>query len=303
MARLLCHAALALLLLLAAPTVRAEDLAGAVAGLAGDSFADKEKAIVALGKLGDPRAVPILRALSDDRLRRTADGRVVLVLKAGGTTKVIDPAGGHELADVAPDTLDRIIVNNRLRGLIEAASGALSLFSPDRAARLAAAQDVLKHPSPDAASLLEKALASEADDEIRAAMQRGLFAVRLFAGSREEQLAGIRALALTTDPQIKSLLDEFRGKPDLDPGLRKAADDALASIDNRLRLTGLAANLFQGISLGSVLLLAAIGLAITFGVMGVINMAHGEMIMIGAYVAFVVQEVFQIGRASCRERV
>ena len=75
--------------------------------------------------------------------------------------------------------------------------------------------------------------------------------------------------------------------------MRKAAEEALAAIDNRLRLTGLAANLFQGISLGSVLLLAAIGLAITFGVMGVINMAHGEMIMLGAYATYVVQELFR----------
>jgi urea transport system permease protein len=89
------------------------------------------------------------------------------------------------------------------------------------------------------------------------------------------------------------LLDEVRYRGDLDPELRKAAGDALASIDNRLRLTGIAANFFQGISLGSILLLAAIGLAITFGVMGVINMAHGEMIMVGAYTAYVVQQVFR----------
>ncbi len=124
-------------------------------------------------------------------------------------------------------------------------------------------------------------------------MQRGLSAVRLFAGSNEEQLAAARTLGTTTDPQIKNLLDELRNKPDLDPDVRKAAEDALRSIDSRLRLTGLAANLFQGISLGSVLLLAAIGLAITFGVMGVINMAHGEMIMLGAYAAYVVQELFR----------
>jgi urea transport system permease protein len=292
-ARLLRRAALVLVLALAALPAWAEELAAVVGGLAGDSFAAKEQAIVALGKLGDPRAVPILQALSDDRLRRARDGRVVLVAKAGGTTRLTDAASGQELSDVAPDSLDRIIVNNRLRGRIEAALGALRLFSPDRAARRGAAQDVLKHPSADAAALLEKAMATERDAEIGAAMQRSLFAVHLFAGSTDERLAAIRALAGTTDPQVKNLLDELRGKPDIDPELRKAAEDALRSIDNRLRLTGLAANLFQGISLGSVLLLAAIGLAITFGVMGVINMAHGEMIMIGAYVAFVVQELFR----------
>ncbi len=113
------------------------------------------------------------------------------------------------------------------------------------------------------------------------------------AGSKDEQLAAIRGLGGVTDPQVKNLLDEYRARPDTDPELRKAADEALAAIGRRLQLVGFVANLFQGISLGSVLLLAAIGLAITFGVMGVINMAHGEMIMLGAYSAFVCQQLFQ----------
>jgi urea transport system permease protein len=290
---LLRLAALVLLLVAAALPARAADFAAAVAGLGGDGFAAKEKAIVALGKTGDPRAVPILQALGDDRLRRAADGHIVVVTTDGGTTRFTDAVSGDELKDVAPDSLDRVIVNNRLRGDIEAALGTLTLVSPDRAARLSAALDALKHPSADAAAPLEKALAAERDPEVRDAMQRGLFAVRLFAGTPDEQLAAIRALAGATDPQIENLIDEFRNRPDLDPALKKAADDALASIDSRLQLTGIAANLFQGISLGSILLLAAIGLAITFGVMGVINMAHGEMIMLGAYVAYVVQQVFR----------
>src|SRR6266851_2716115 len=196
--RLFRRAALLLILALAALPARAEDLATVVSELGGASFAAKEKAIVALGKLGDPLAVPILQALSDDRLRRAPDGRVVLVARVAGTTKLLDAASGRELTDVAPDSLERIIVNNRLRGLIEAALGTLTLFSPDRDARLAAAQNVLKHPSPDKVALLDKAMAAEQDAEIHASMQLGLFAVHLFAGSRDEQLAAIRALAGTT---------------------------------------------------------------------------------------------------------
>ena len=293
-ARLFRLAALTLLLLLpVALPAQADDLAGAVAGLGGASFAEKEKAIIALGTLGDPRAVPILHALGDDRLRKAPDGRVLILDTVGGTTKLSDAATGQEISGVEADSLDRIIVNNRLRGAIDAALGALTLFSPERDARLAAAQDALRHPSAATMALLDKALAVEQDSEIRAAMQQSLSAARLFTGSKEERLAAIRALGTTTDPQVKNLLDEFRNTPDLDPDLRKATDEALAAISNRLWFTGLAANLFQGISLGSVLLLAAIGLAITFGVMGVINMAHGEMIMLGAYVAYVVQELFR----------
>jgi urea transport system permease protein len=285
--------AVALFLGIAAVSARADALGDAVAGLGGASFAAKEKAITALGRLGDPRAVPVLKGLADDRLRRAPDGRLVLVETVGGATKLTNAATGEPLKELAPDGLDRIIVNNRLRGAIEAALGGLTLFNPDPATRLAATQELLKRPSADAAGPLEKALAAEQDPEIRAAMERGLAAVRLFAGSNEERLAAVRMLGATTDPQVKNLLDELRHKPDLDPQLRKAAEAALAAIDNRLRLTGLVANLFQGISLGSVLLLAAIGLAITFGVMGVINMAHGEMIMLGAYAAYVVQELFR----------
>src|SRR5713226_5198899 len=120
-ARLLRLTACALILALAASPAWAEDLATVVSDLAGASFAAKEKAIVALGKLGDPLAVPILQALSDDRLRLTQDGRVVLVAPGGGATKLMDPVSGQQLEDVATDGLERIIVNNRLRGLIEAA--------------------------------------------------------------------------------------------------------------------------------------------------------------------------------------
>ncbi|MBV9150838.1 MAG: urea ABC transporter permease subunit UrtB [Alphaproteobacteria bacterium] len=291
--RLFRLAALVLILLVVALPAWAEDLATVVAGLGGDSFVAKEKAVVALGKTGDPRAVSVLKALGEDRLRKTSDGRVVIAEGSGRSAKLTDAVTGQPVTDIPADSLDRIIVNNRLRGAIEAALGSLTLVSSDRPARLAAAQDALRHPSAETVTLLEKALATEQDPEIRAAMQRSLAGSQLFAGSKEERLAAIRALGTATDPQVKNLLDEFRYSANIDPELYKAAGEALASIDSRLRWSGIAANLFQGISLGSVLLLAAIGLAITFGVMGVINMAHGEMIMVGAYVAFVVQQLFR----------
>ena len=281
-----------LLLVDAVPAV-ADDFAALVGGLAEGSFADKEKAVTALGTQGDPRTVSLLQALTDGRLLRGADGRVVVSETASGTTRLRDSITGEDIAGIEPDSLGRIIVNNRLRGAIEGALAALTLFSTDPVARLAAAQGSLRHPSAAEAALLERAIATEQDPEIRTAMQLSLSAARLVSGSKEERLAAIRALSTTTDPQIKNLLDEFRAAPDTDPELRKAADAALASIGNRLRLVGVAANLFQGISLVSELLLAAIGLAITFGVMGVINMAHGEMIMLGAYTAYVCQQLFR----------
>jgi urea transport system permease protein len=266
----------------------ADDFSSLVSALGGDSFAEKEQAVLALGKLGDTRAARVLTALRDGHLEKAADGRVIIT--EGATA--IDAISGAEIAE-GVEARQRIRVNNRLRGAIEGALGALTLFSPDPAARLAAARDALRYPSADQAALLERALASERNPEIRAPIEQSLAAARLVSGGNEERIAAARALGTTTDPQVKSLLDQVRAAPDVDPDVRRAADAALASIENRLRMVALAASLFQGISLGSILLLAAIGLAITFGVMGVINMAHGEMIMLGAYCAFVCQQFFR----------
>jgi urea transport system permease protein len=286
--------ALVLLLALSAWPARADDYATLITSLGSDTFSEKEKAIVALGNLGDARAVPVLQAMSDDRLRTGANGQVVMVTTgADGTNVLVDAVSNQPVPGVAVADTQRVIVNNRLRGRIEAALGGLTLFSPDRDTRLAAARDALKHPSSESADRLKKAIASETDAEVRGAMQKSLYAAQLINGGKDEQLAAIKDLAGDTDPQIKNLLDEFRANPNLDPELKKAADDAIASVNRRLQMVGVIANLFQGISLGSILLLAAIGLAITFGVMGVINMAHGEMIMIGAYVAYVVQQFFR----------
>ena len=286
--------ALAVLLALTALPARADDYATLVTALGGDNFSDKEKAITGLSTLGDPRAVPVLQALGEDRLRTGANGQVVMVTTAaGGSTVLVDALTGQPAPDLKLADTGRILVNNRLRGGIEGALGGLTLFSPDRDTRLAAARDALKHPSAESITRLNKAIATEADSEVRESMQKSLYAAQLASGSKEEQLAAVTALANDTDPQVKSLLDELAATPNLDPELKKATDAAIASINRRLQLVGIVANLFQGLSLGSILLLAAIGLAITFGVMGVINMAHGEMIMVGAYVAYVIQELFR----------
>ena len=286
-------AALTVVLLVSAAPARAEDFAALVKGLATDGFAAEERAVAALGRSGDPRAAPVLRALHDGRLLDAPDGRVLIAMTAGGKTTLADAATGEPVAGLDPDNLDNVLVNDRLRGDIDQALGGLMLFSAAPADRLAAARDALRRPSADSAQRLAKALAVEKDSAIRAAMQQALSAARLFSGSAAERLTAVRSLSGATDPNIKSLLERLRAEPKLDPELRRAAATAVAAIDGRLRLVGIAANLFEGVSLGSVLLLAAIGLAITFGVMGVINMAHGEMIMLGAYSAFVSQEAFK----------
>ncbi len=141
--------------------------------------------------------------------------------------------------------------------------------------------------------MLRAALEAETEPQVRAAMAFGVAAMDLAGDDPDKRLAAIDLLAGSLDPQARGLLGEVAADPKAPPEVKAAAEQAIAAVERNRRLLDLVSNLYQGISLGSILLLAAIGLAITFGVMGVINMAHGEMIMLGAYSAFVVQELFR----------
>jgi len=284
----------ALVALLLLPSLAAAaDLKQLVDQLGADDFAAKIQAVQDIGALGDGRAVAVLKALNDGALYATTDHRVVLAQPAGDRFKTFDPVDGASLGEAAADALEKVRVNNRLRGAIDAALGSLTLVGGSLQDRLSAAQEALKHPAADGGVALEKALAAEKDPQVRAAFALALAAARIGSGSREQRLAAVAELAQSSAPQVRSVLAQQRDAADLDPEVRRAIDGALSAVEGRLKLIGFAVTLFEGLSLGSILLLAAIGLAITFGVMGVINMAHGEMIMLGAYSTFVVQQLFR----------
>jgi urea transport system permease protein len=282
-----CLRVLAILVTLLLPTAaRAADLAELVGKLAADDFATKIEAAEALGALGDGQAIRALRALADGRLY-TKGGKALV----GDGKQFVDALTGAPMADAGDP--DKVRVNNRLRNVVTGALSKLALFSPERAERLNAARDAFKTGGTEILGLLEQAIAKESDNEVKAAMRYSLLAAKVGSGTNESRIAAIRELASVADPQVKNLLATLRNTAGTPQPVINAADAALQQIDRKLQFVALAQNLFQGISLGSVLLLAAVGLAITFGVMGVINMAHGEMIMIGAYAAFVVQELFR----------
>jgi urea transport system permease protein len=195
--------------------------------------------------------------------------------------------------------LDKVRVNNRLRGAIRSALGSLSLMSKDPLKRLESVQALFKTRSPERLPLLQKALERETESDIREQLQVTISAVQLFSLSETEpRLAAIEILAEQSNPEIKNLLLSLtsldaEGQPkETDAKVLAAAKEAIRSIELSLTFWNGIGHLFRGLSLGSVLLLAAIGLAITFGVMGVINMAHGEMVMIGAYTTWLVQGLF-----------
>ncbi len=267
----------------------AQDISAALAKLATDSYADTGEAIALLSSSGHPRAGTIVEALRDGTLEFDAASKTV-VIRAGG--KVVDAATGAAVA-APPAGLSPVRVNNRVRGAISAAMGALTLMSPDPAKRRDAAEAVFKSRDQAALPTLEAAIAKEPEGRIRTALQVARAAIvltRTDAGE-DARVDAAQTVRQRGDQEAVSLLRSLA--PDTPKRVQEAAQTAARSIETELALWNSAQNALYGVSLGSVLLLAAIGLAITFGVMGIINMAHGELVMLGAYTTFVVQEVIR----------
>jgi urea transport system permease protein len=252
----------------------------------------KVEAIEALTRSGDPAGLPLLEALQDGRLAVTTGGQVIIVdgdgAKDAATLQPIVPA---------PSEYETVGINNRVRGRLEAALSAFKLFSNDRNERLAAARVVEASPQESLAPILAQVLPKESDPAIKAVLGQVKAAIDLKSPDPAVRLAAVKVLGESNAQRTKQLLyalletdpaGQFR-EPDEE--VRKAATYAIKAIDRRLAAGDYAGRLFSGVSLGSILLLAALGLAITYGLLGVINMAHGEMIMIGAYATFVTQQL------------
>jgi urea transport system permease protein len=282
---------LALSFILGCAWAHAASLDEALAHFTADDFSETSAGIGAVALSGDPRAETIIRALQDGRLMFSAESKAVYVKDETG--KLTNAATGESIAGDAPADLDNVRINNRLRGAIDAALGGLTLLAGDPGTRFEAAQAVFKSRAANALPTLETALAKEQDPRVKRALAEARAAVILAGdkGSDDEKLAAVDIARQRGDQDALALLSSLPA--DTSPAVMKAATTTIAAIKNRLALWEAVQDAWYGISLGSVLLLAAIGLAITFGVMGVINMAHGEMVMLGAYVTFVVQDAIR----------
>jgi urea transport system permease protein len=279
---------LCLLCLLAAPHAGvAQGYDEGVKLFAADSFGETIKGIEALVASGDPRAAAVLEALGERRLFRS--NGALFYRDAAGTG--FDALTGAA-ADVPADA-SAVRVNNRIRNALQNALGGMTLQSPDPAKRFDAALAALRARDPAALPAIEAALAAEADPRVKAVFERAAAAIRLSDVKQPEavRLAAVAAIEQAGDADSLGLLRQLSGTTE--GALQGRINDAIVSIEANLRIVEAAQTVWFGISLGSVLLLAAIGLAITFGVMGVINMAHGEMVMIGAYATFLVQEMMR----------
>jgi urea transport system permease protein len=176
----------------------------------------------------------------------------------------------------------------------------LRLLSPDATARKAAALELQAQAiDPAQLPLIRKALAQERDRDIKAMLEVLQATANLQSPEASLRRAGALGLAGSGNPNLRPLLQALLAKSETgaytepDATVREAAAASLREIDGRVRRTELVGQVFYGISLGSVLLLAALGLAVTFGLMGIINMAHGELLMIGAYTTYLCQLLFR----------
>jgi len=282
-----------------APTHAAENDAAfsqAVANLASDSFQDKQKAVATLTETRHPNTPKVLSAMLEGNLyARTADQRVFLVEASDGQLRLSDPLTLAPAGTGAAEDFAKITTNNQLRKALKSAIASFRLSDPDPAVRLAAVNEMLRAVDADGLEIIRAKVATETDDDVKDAMQVGLALADLDSDDAEKRLASLTRLKGSLSPDVYNRLTtlvtpaEDGSFAEPDERVRMAAREAVGSIDSWRSFYSSLETLFFGLSLGSVLVLAAIGLAITFGVMGVINMAHGELMMLGAYTTYVIQ--------------
>ena len=268
---------------------------GGTIGILAEQLAAAETqkdALLELEKVADPAVEPLLRALKDGALYRW-QGRLVILGDDSGLRDV----HGVPLKDEkgAPAALvgneEPIALEESLFGSVNRVLERFAIFSPNPAVRKSTALKLGTGRDPDAVAVLSRALEKEADASVRAALQEALARVQLTADDPQQRIAAVRRLGSEKSEaglsQLRAVLAQER-----DPAVQAAIREAVRQIETYITLRGLVGYAFNGVSLGAVLLIMSLGLAVTFGLMGIINMAHGEMLMLGSYTAYVVQQVF-----------
>ncbi len=273
---------------------QARPIAKVVADLGSEDRALQQAAIVELGVAENvSQALPVLEALLNEKLTVASDGSVVIDTGAG----LRDALTGKTVA--ASSGLRKPLLTNLMRRAVGSAVAQLQLRSNKRSVRIEAATVLSKGPAVDVVPAMRAALKREGDAEIKRLLSLGLAQADLGSDERDQRIAALEVIREAADASFKPRLEALlarNGDAFMEPDaqVREAARSALSAIELKELGIRVVRDLFYGASLGSVLLLAALGLAITFGLMGVINMAHGEMLMLGAYTTYAVQRGFQI---------
>ncbi len=276
---------------LAGETVSAMDSA-IVSRLASDDSDEKIAAINQIATDASDEALPVLKALAEGNLY-VANNRLVTI--DGATVR---DAGTGQVLEPAPESPENITVNNRIRRKLAAALSTLNILSPSREIRLQAAEVLTKRATLENLPIIETSLRKEKDPEVKNRLTVARGKAALGSPDAKVRLQAVEDLGQDATPATRQLLSALLMKNgdtwnEPDAAVRSAAETKLHGVERQLAFGENLGRIFSGLSLGSLLLLAAMGLAITYGVMGVINMAHGELLMIGAYTTFAVQSMFQ----------
>ncbi|MDA8484357.1 urea ABC transporter permease subunit UrtB [Pseudomonas resinovorans] len=277
--------ALSQILLALALLVPLEALAGDANDFAAANPAQQAKLLEHWATEPDSARQPLLDALQQGRF--AIDSKLAYIEQDGAFIAAE--------AEASPaSTPKKLRLNNRLRGLLITAQASHQLLASNSAARLEAARQLQKSAKPAQLPLLNQRMVAEEDAGVRDAISLALANLQLVDPDPAIRLNAVRLLGETGDPLARTRLEALLDPSvETDTAVRTAAETSLAQVKRRLLVGELLGQAFSGLSLGSILLLAALGLAITFGLLGVINMAHGEMLMLGAYTTYMVQLGFQ----------
>ncbi|WP_041523709.1 urea ABC transporter permease subunit UrtB [Gilvimarinus agarilyticus] len=256
--------------------------------LAEGSLSRRGKTVTTIAELNHERSIVVLNALQAGTLKVTRNDPKQVVIEQADDSLVNAQSGAVISDDLG--RLKRIPIHNKLRSQLHTVLAQLNLASPDKTARLSAVNRLITDGGDaNTATLLQALVADEAEADVRDAMQTAIAMYDIQSDDAEVRLAAVKALRGSLIPEVRGPLLSLADN-DPNQNVKLEAQSALESIEGRLKVFRFTENVFFGLSLGSVFLLSAIGLAITFGVMGVINMAHGELMMIGAYTTWVIQQ-------------
>lgn len=257
-----------------------------------DGNAAKISAIRQLTLIASPEATLVLQSLANDTLFIAGEKGEIIIRMEGG--QAFDAATGEEISPI-PEDIDQLYPNNRVRRVLNKGLALLQLFSPDHKERLEAAKKVEESSiDPSFLPVLDRVLERESDSEILLLVKLARAMIGVKNSDPAVRLAAVQDLAESDNRNTKFQLTEMTNPAnEANSEVRAAAEESLAALDRRLLIGESITRVFTGLSLGSILLLAALGLAITYGVIGIINMAHGELLMIGAFATFVVHDIFR----------
>lgn len=294
--RFLRNSFLACLCLSFSPSLMAEgSLAELLEAFRTGGMQDKEIAIEQIAIL--PNTLDVLNALQDGRLMDfRQDNKLVIVSPKGDTPTYIDAVSQSDLGSLDKSLLSKINVNNRIRTLLKKGIALQQLNVVDDKTRLAAVDTLGKLIDPGTVKLLSDRLQIESNEAVAEAIRRLVLIDQMQNGSKDERIKAIDTLKNFNSQEVVNQLQAMTDKDgesfkENDSDIRNLASAALTEIKGRIQAYAAIETIFFGLSLGAVLVLSAIGLAITFGVMGIINMAHGELMMLGAYTVYVLQQL------------